>query len=101
MYLEVFESILLLSFGAGTLGFGTFTAYFGAGRSRRIGLGLVLVGILALTFFAAFTWSLVPALSGVKAWDPETVITGLAAVAAATIGGLVALGLFLASVMRA
>lgn len=101
MYVEVFESILLLSFGAGTLGFGVFTAYFGAGRSRRIGLGLALLGILALAFFAAFTWSLVPALSGVKAWSPETVGKGVVAVAAATVGGLLALGLFLTSVMRA
>jgi hypothetical protein len=101
MYLQVFESILLLSFGTGTLGFGVFTAYFGAGRSRRIGLGLTLLGILALAFFAAFTWSLVPALAGIVAWDPETVTKGLVAVFAATLGGLLALGLFLTSVMQA
>lgn len=100
MYADVFQSMLVLSFGLTMLGSGLFTAYFGAGKSRRIGLGLLLVGLLSVFFFAAFSWGFVPALSGVAMWQTKQVYTGIVAVAAASVGVAVASVIFLGSIMR-
>ncbi|MCA1813947.1 MAG: hypothetical protein LC624_08345 [Halobacteriales archaeon] len=99
---DVFGSILLLSFGLFTLLSGMFTAYFGAGKSRKIGLGLTIIGFLAIIIFAGFTWGGVAALGtlGVQ-WDSRIVIEGIVAVIAASVGAFLALGLFLVSIMKA
>lgn len=101
MYADVFQSILLLAFGVTVLASGVFAAYFGAGKSRRIGYGLSLVGLLALFFFAAFTWHVVPALATVTSWRATDVYQGVVALAAASIGFLVGAAIFLTSIMRA
>lgn len=99
---EVFGSILLLSFGVFTLLSGAFTAYFGAGKSRKIGLGLTIIGLLAVILFAGFTWGGVQALNeiGVR-WNSREVMEGIVAVIAAGVGAFLALGLFLVSIMKA
>lgn len=100
MTLAVFESLLLASFAATTLGTGLFTAYFGAGKSRRIGFGLVIVGLLAGFVFIAITLNIFPEL--VKSpWSGEDLLVGLAGVGGALLGGLVGLLLFLGSIVRA
>jgi len=96
----VFTSLVLLSFAVTTLGTGLFTAYFGAGTSRRIGIGLVIVGLLGVAFFAAITFDLFPQL-GTSPWTQEQMLTGLAGVAGAIVGGLVGVGLFMGSIVRA
>jgi hypothetical protein len=98
-YASVFLSLIVLSFGAVTFFSGLFAAYFGAGKSRKIGLGLTLVGLLALTFFASATWEILPGL-GVDAWTPEDALLGVLAVIGASIGGAFALALFLVSIMK-
>jgi hypothetical protein len=99
---DVFGSILLLSFGLFTLLSGVFTAYFGAGKSRKIGLGLTIIGLLAVIILAGFTWGGVAALStlGVH-WDSKVVLEGIVAVIAAGVGAFLALSLFLVSIMKA
>jgi hypothetical protein len=99
---DVFGSILLLSFGLFTLLSGVFTAYFGAGKSRKIGLGLTIIGFLAVIIFAGFTWGGVAALQtlGVR-WESRVVLEGIVAVIAASVGAFLALGLFLVSIMKA
>jgi len=99
---DVFGSILLLSFALFTLLAGVFTAYFGAGKSRKIGLGLTIIGFLALIIFAGFTWGGVSALStlGVH-WESHVVLAGIVAVIASGVGAFLALGLFLVSIMKA
>ncbi|HLE97629.1 MAG TPA: hypothetical protein VI997_09695 [Candidatus Thermoplasmatota archaeon] len=99
-YLQVFESILLVAFGAFTLLAGSFTAYFGAGRSRKIGLGLLIVGLLAILLFASFTFGLAPGLAWVT-WPRQEILYGLMGVVGATIGGILALTLFIFAIMRA
>ncbi|HVL47386.1 MAG TPA: hypothetical protein VM889_02400 [Candidatus Thermoplasmatota archaeon] len=96
---DTFASILVLSFGFFILLAGLFTAYFGAGKSRKIGLALTMVGVLALVVFT----SLVTNLFGQDAvvWDREMVIQGIVAVIAATVGAMVAMTMFLVSIMRA
>ncbi|MGH8311553.1 MAG: hypothetical protein ACRETX_17385 [Steroidobacteraceae bacterium] len=100
MSLAVFESLLLGSFALFTLAAGLFTAYFGAGKSRRIGFGLVIVGLLAGFVFVALTFSIFPEIAE-SPWTGNDLLVGLAGVAGAALGGLLALLLFLASIVRA
>jgi hypothetical protein len=46
-----FLSMLLLLFGLSMVGLGVFTTYFGAGKSRIIGVLLLLIGITVLAIF--------------------------------------------------
>lgn len=100
MTLAVFESLLLASFALFTLASGLFTAYFGAGKSRRIGFGLLIVGLLAGFIFIAITFNVFPDLA-TSPWTGEDLMIGLAGVAGAALGGLLSLLLFLASIVRA
>ncbi|MGQ0535830.1 MAG: hypothetical protein ACT4PT_07140 [Methanobacteriota archaeon] len=100
VYSQVFGGMLLLSFGLFVFLSGAFTAYFGAGRSRKIGYGLGLVGLLVLFIFGAVTWGGVTVLEGVRA-TPAEIYQGVIAVIGATIGGGLAFALFLFSIMRA
>lgn len=100
MELEIFESLLLASFAVVTLGSGLFTAYFGAGKSRRIGFGLVIVGLLAAFIFVAVTWEIFPEVA-TSPWNTDHIMAGLAGVAGAGLGALLGLFLFLVSIVRA
>ena len=96
----VFAGILVLSFGLTMLFCGLFTSYFGAGRSRKIGIGLVLVGLLTLFAWTSISFG-VSILTPIDAWTAQQMGLGIAAVAAGALGGLVALGMFLVAIMRA
>jgi len=100
-YSTVFWSMLLLSFGLLVLVAGLFTAYFGAGRSRKIGLALSMIGILSLFLFAAFTFHFPATITDVVSWDTQLVLASLLGVVAAVTGTVLAIGLFLTSIMRA
>lgn len=50
-----FASMFLLSFGIVALGLGIFTTYFGAGKSRVIGVILSLIGVVVLLIFYLMT----------------------------------------------
>lgn len=97
-FTTIFLSILLLSFAFFTLLSGLFSAYFGAGKSRVIGVILVLVAIIAGFVFAMFTWPFIPGVAVV--WDPETVASAVVAVLAATVGGIASLIVFLTVIMK-
>jgi len=96
----VFAGILVLSFGLTIFFCGMFTTYFGAGRSRKIGIGLVLVGLLTLFAWTSITFG-ITILTPLDAWNAQQMGLGVAAVAAGALGGLVALGMFLVAIMRA
>lgn len=100
MELEIFESLLLASFAVVTLGAGLFTAYFGAGKSRRIGFGLVIVGLLGSFLFVAITFEIFPEIAR-SPWTTTHIAQGLAGVGGAVVGGLLGVALFLASIVRA
>lgn len=99
-YGSVFAGLVVLSFGLFILLSGLFTAYFGAGKSRKIGLGLTLVGLVSLAFFVSATWPLLPGFT-MNFWTPQDAAVGIVAVLAASLGAIVALGLFLVSIMKA
>jgi len=96
----VFAGMLVLSFGLTILFCGVFTSYFGAGRSRKIGTGLVLVGLLTLFAWTSITFA-ISILTPIDAWNADQMALAIAAVAAGALGGLVALGMFLVAIMRA
>ena len=95
---DLFVSMLMLVFAIGAIIAGLFTAYFGSGKSRAIGGVLLIIGlIVALVFYNFSTGD----LWGTAEWDWETVKHGVVAVIGAIIGALVALGVFLAGIMKA
>lgn len=96
----VFSGVLVLAFGLTVLLTGLFTGYFGAGKSRKIGLGLVLVGLLTMFAWTTITFG-ISVIVPVEAWTPEQMAVGVAAVAAGALGGFVGLALFLVAIMRA
>jgi hypothetical protein len=98
-YTTIFLSILLLSFGFFTLLTGMFAAYFAAGKSRVIGVLLMLVAVIAFFVFAMFTWSFIPGVAVL--WDPQTVLQAIVAVLAATIGGIASIIVFVTAIMKA
>lgn len=96
----VFSGVLVLSFGLTILFTGFFTSYFGAGKSRKIGLGLVIVGLLVLFVWTTITFG-IDLFTTVDAWNGEQMAVGVSAVVAGAVGGLIAMALFLVAIMRA
>lgn len=95
---DLFVSMLMVVFAIGAIIAGLFTVYFGSGKSRAIGGGLLIVGlIVTLVFYNLSTGD----LWGTAEWGWETVKHGIVAVIGAIIGALIGLGVFLAGIMKA
>ncbi len=94
--LWTFVTILLLTFSFVLLLAGAFTAYFGSGKSRTIGAGL-LVGGLAI----GILWLLLAGPMGVIAVGlREVILQAIVVLFAAFLGGAAAIGLFLLAIMK-
>ena len=92
-----FLTILLLVFGLFLILAGVFTAYFGSGKSRTIGVVLLVVGLIVgiLTGYLYHSGDLGPDHGlGALIWESFLVIL------AAVIGALVAVGIFLVAIMK-
>lgn len=98
-YLDVFTAVLVFAFGLFTLLSGLFTAYFGAGRSRAIGFTLSVIGIAGLVLFAALTWDVITLVPSI--FPRDEVVIGLVGVLGAAVGAVLALLVFLISIMKA
>jgi len=96
--LSLFVSMCMLVFAIGTVIAGLFTAYFGSGKSRAIGAVLLLIGLIVGILFWNYSSG---ALWGSAEWDWELVKNGISAVIGAIVGALIALGIFLAGIMKA
>jgi hypothetical protein len=88
-----FVTILLLIFGLFLLLAGVFTAYFGSGKSRTIGVLLLVAGIVVGVLAAYYYHSTAHNLGGLL-WGSFEVLV------AAVIGGLVAVAIFLVAIMK-
>jgi len=94
--------MLLLVFSIASMIAGIFTAYFGSGKSRIVGMLLVLIGLIV---FYLFLWG--AGVLGFMGDAPNllsfagTVSNGIAAVVGAILGALIALGIFLLAIMKA
>jgi len=91
-----FLTVLLLTFGLFMVLAGAFTAYFGSGKSRMIGVVLLIVGLVV-----ALLWIYVSGFSDIVSVDLGTVIwTAFLNIIAAVIGALIAIGVFLLAIMK-
>lgn len=93
----VFISVLLLTFGLFLILAGAFTAYFGSGKSRAIGVGLLVFGIImGIVVVMMFQFDIVPI--ELEFW---TVIKeALVYIGAALVGVAIAIGVFLVAIMK-
>ena len=88
-----FLEILLLIFGLFLILAGAFTAYFGSGKSRSIGVGLLVGGLVVGLGIGYWYHAYVGDLSGLL-WESFLVIV------AAVIGALAAVAIFLVAIMK-
>ena len=98
--LEYFLSMLMLVFAIASVIAGIFTAYFGSGKSKAVGAILIILGLLV---FILFLWGAgVLQIGAVPDLIDFTgvVINGIVAVAGAILGALIALGIFLLTILK-
>jgi hypothetical protein len=88
-----FVTILLLIFGLFLILAGLFTAYFGSGKSRSIGVVLLVVG-LVVGLLIGYSYSQVNHELAELIWISFLVII------AAVIGALAAIAIFLVAIMK-
>ena len=91
--MDFFVSMLLIGIGVALLATGLFTSYFGAGKSQKIGLGLLVTGILAIIITYILTFE---AGTGVTTQFDDGVfmdalVSGISALAGMIIGMFVIL----------
>jgi len=98
---QYFLSMLTLVFAIASIIAGIFTAYFGSGKSRGVGVVLIIIGLLVGVVFLwganVLPFGTLPDILNFTG----TVINGVVAVVGAVVGALIALGIFLLAIMKA
>lgn len=93
-----FITILIFSFALFLLITGAFTAYFGSGKSRKIGAGLLAGGLIIGIIWAYLAWQ---HKNIIDVHDLGNLILGsILVLVAAIIGAVLAIGLFLLTIMK-
>jgi len=90
-----FATILLLTFSLFLVITGAFTAYFGSGKSRKIGGGLLGGGVVIGVLWVVFAG---PLNQQFGLWD--VVLQTIVILVAALLGAAAAIGLFLLAIMK-
>lgn len=94
-----FITIFVLVFSLFLLIVGIFTAYFGTGKSRAIGAGLLLFGIiLGLMWILMSTYLVMTPI--IKVALKDIIITSSLVLISAVLGAIAAIGLFLVAIMK-
>jgi len=94
-----FLTIVVFVFAIVMIIAGAFTAYFGSGKSRTVGLVLLIIGLaIGLIWAYLVGWSDIELFAEVQAWD--VMRDAIINIIAALIGALVAVGIFLVAVMK-
>jgi hypothetical protein len=97
MDLMEFLTVLILVFGLFMLLAGVFTAYFGSGKSRMIGVALLVIGLVV-----GVLWVLM-AFDDVDIIDvdlSEVIWNAFLYILAGVLGALAAIGVFLVAIMK-
>lgn len=92
-----FLTVLILVFALFMLLAGIFTAYFGSGKSRMIGVALLVIGLVVGILWVVMGMDSVDMINV----DLSSVIwNAFVYIIAAVIGALVAIGVFLLAIMK-
>jgi len=92
-------TILLLALGLGLALSGIFTAYFGRGKSRAVGIGLLVVGIvIGIVVALVYNQDLLPYAE--DNYLIPLVIEAVKYIGAFLVGALISLGIFLFAIMK-
>jgi FtsH-binding integral membrane protein len=94
-----FLTIFLLVFALFMILAGVFTAYFGSGKSRTVGIGLLVAGIV-VGLLSAYAYHTGWFGSGNKGELGSLIWEAFLVIVAAVIGALVAVGIFLVAIMK-
>jgi len=97
MELMEFLTVLILVFALFMLLAGIFTAYFGSGKSRMIGVALLVIGLVVGLLWAVMSLDSVDIIKVNLAkvtWDAFLYIL------AGVLGALAAIGVFLVAIMK-
>ena len=93
-----FLMVVLLTLGLGLFLSGLFTAYFGRGKSRMVGVALTIIGIL---FWAVtYVMNMQDILFGEDFEFMTTLMTAIGYVGAFVIGAIIAVAVFLVAIMK-
>ncbi len=99
MDLMSFLTIIIFVFALVLLVAGLFTAGFGSGKSRTVGIVLLVAGLAVGIIWAYLVgYSNIEVFADVAAWD--VVYDALVNIIAALVGALAAVGIFLVAVMK-
>ncbi|MCK5039110.1 MAG: hypothetical protein KAS16_08435 [Thermoplasmata archaeon] len=99
--LEQFATIFMLTFALFLVVVGVFTTYFGSGKSRKIGAGLMIGGlVLGVVWVIISTWFMGEPMIPIDTEFVELIKQSILVIAAAAIGALAAIGIFLLSIMK-
>ena len=91
-----FLTVLLLTFGLFMILAGAFTAYFGSGKSRMIGVVLLVIGLIV-----GLLWIYMGAFSDIiNVAMADVIWNAFLYIIAAVIGALIAIGAFLLAIMK-
>ena len=95
-----FLTIMMMTFALFLVIVGIFTAYFGSGKSRKIGGGLLGGGIALGLIWMILSTDLILANPIIDVWFMDVIIQSILVIVAAAIGALIALGIFLVAIMK-
>ncbi len=90
-----FVTVLLLTFALFLVITGAFTAYFGSGKSRKIGAILLVGGLIVGILWGYYAGPMNSSIS-----LSTVVIQSIGVILAAVIGAAAAIGLFLLAIMK-
>ncbi len=97
--LLVFLTDLLIAFGLFSLAAGAFTAYFGSGKSRKIGVALIVIGLVVILLVAVMFLQDIGVDPSVQLWA-NIVYPALVHILGAALGAVAALAVFLIAIMK-
>jgi len=95
-----FATILLLTFAAFLVITGAFTAYFGSGKSRKIGAGLLAGGFIIGVLWIVLRFLGLIGPANTTGWFTTVIVQTLLVLVAAILGAAAAIGLFLLAIMK-
>jgi uncharacterized membrane protein YoaK (UPF0700 family) len=101
--LEEFLTIFVLTFAVFLLVAGVFTAYFGSGKSRKIGGGLLAFGLVLGLIWILISSDIIPILDEplIDVALTDVIVQSVLVILGAALGALAAIGMFLAAIMKA